>query len=209
MKYELIKLTKANEFYGSKVKYQIKALKNFNGITKGDLGGYVQNEHNLSQEGNCWLKDKARVYDNAQVLDNARIAGSAIICDNATVSGTALIYNTAKIYDNAKVFNASIIFNNAAIFGDAKVFGNAFIHSVAEVAGDASVTKRVFSTWYDTYNITGTDYHLRIGCQQHTYEKWWNFDNKVIAEMDKDALIWWKKWKPILMAIFENSSNKN
>lgn len=33
--------------------YQIKALKDFNDVKAGDLGGYVASEDNLSQEGNC------------------------------------------------------------------------------------------------------------------------------------------------------------
>ena len=38
MKYELIKLTKYHKFYRSGVNYQIKALKDFNDVKKGDLG---------------------------------------------------------------------------------------------------------------------------------------------------------------------------
>ena len=35
--------------------YRIKALKDFNDVKKGDLGGFIQNEMNLSQDGNCWV----------------------------------------------------------------------------------------------------------------------------------------------------------
>lgn len=33
--------------------YQIKALKDFGKVKKGDLGGYIASEDNLSQTGNC------------------------------------------------------------------------------------------------------------------------------------------------------------
>ena len=35
--------------------YQIIALKSFSDIEKGEVGGYVENINNLSQEGNCWI----------------------------------------------------------------------------------------------------------------------------------------------------------
>ncbi len=28
-------------------------------VTAGDLGGYIEKESNLSQEGNCWIGDNA------------------------------------------------------------------------------------------------------------------------------------------------------
>ena len=35
--------------------FRIKALKNFNDVKKGDIGGYVECEKNLSQYGDCWI----------------------------------------------------------------------------------------------------------------------------------------------------------
>ena len=47
---------------------RVKALKDFTLITgeqikKGDTGGLVESEDCLSQEGSCWVKDSAIVYD--------------------------------------------------------------------------------------------------------------------------------------------------
>ena len=50
--------------------YRIKALKNFSDVKKGDLGGYVQKERNLSQFGNAWVYGDAQVYGNAKVFGN-------------------------------------------------------------------------------------------------------------------------------------------
>ncbi len=55
-KYELTKNTK--DFFG-KTLFQIKALVEFGSIIKGELGGYIEKEKNLSQEGDAW------VYGNA------------------------------------------------------------------------------------------------------------------------------------------------
>ena len=62
--------------YNGRTLYRIRALKDFwtapkEMIHKGDLGGYVESENNLSQEGYCWIRNNAKVYDNAKVLDDA------------------------------------------------------------------------------------------------------------------------------------------
>ncbi len=53
---------------------QIRAIKDFANVKKGDLGGFIESESNLSQEGDCW------VYENAQVFGNAQVYGYAVIC---------------------------------------------------------------------------------------------------------------------------------
>lgn len=51
--------------------YRIRALRNIHcgglRIRAGDLGGWIETEENLSQEGNCWVYGNARVYGNAEV----------------------------------------------------------------------------------------------------------------------------------------------
>ena len=42
--------------------FRIKALKNFNNVKEGDLGGLIEKEINLSQEGDCWVYKDARVF---------------------------------------------------------------------------------------------------------------------------------------------------
>lgn len=61
--------------------YRIQALKDFKGVKSGDTGGYIENESNLSQSGNAWVYDNARVYGNAQVSDDARVSGNAWVSD--------------------------------------------------------------------------------------------------------------------------------
>jgi len=62
MKFELTKETITDS--GVKL-YRIRALKDFGDVSKGDLGGYVEKEKNLSQEGNAWIYGNARIFDNA------------------------------------------------------------------------------------------------------------------------------------------------
>jgi hypothetical protein len=57
----------------------------------------------------------------------------------------------------------------------------------------------------EKYNITILPESIKIGCQMHTKKEWWNFTDREILVMDgKNGLLWWKKWKPILMAICED-----
>src|SRR5690606_32203059 len=51
-RYKLTKNTKT--FYGIKV-YQIQAIVSFGSVKKGDLGGWVESEKNLAQEGTGWI----------------------------------------------------------------------------------------------------------------------------------------------------------
>ena len=47
--------------------YRIEALRDFADVLKGDKGGYVECEDNLSQKGDCWVYDDARVYGNTRI----------------------------------------------------------------------------------------------------------------------------------------------
>ena len=91
---------------GTKV-YRIKALKNFGKVKKGDIGGYVEKEENLSHTGNCWIDKNACVYGNAKVFDNACIS------DNARIFGSAWIYDTAHVSGNACVSGYMTITENS------------------------------------------------------------------------------------------------
>lgn len=88
-KYKLIK-NNVN-YFCSLGHYRIEAIKDFNDVKKGDIGGYVENEDNLSQYGDCWIYDDARVYGNAKVCDNAKIYGRAKIHGNAIICNNAII----------------------------------------------------------------------------------------------------------------------
>lgn len=52
-KYELLKSDTVDD-HGTTL-YRIRALRNFGDVRKGQLGGYIEAERNLSQEGSCWV----------------------------------------------------------------------------------------------------------------------------------------------------------
>ena len=81
--------------------YRIRALKDFSDIKAGTLGGYVENEDNLSHDGNAWIYGNARVYGdakvcgNSRVYDNAKVYGNACVCSDARVCGDACLKTNA------------------------------------------------------------------------------------------------------------------
>lgn len=149
MKYKL-----SNEIlnHNGRVLYRVQALQNFNDVKAGDLGGWVESEQNLSQEGESWIFDEAKVYGNAKVLQNARVYNNVEVFDNARVYDTAAIYENAKIcgyagvyddctvYGNAEVYDEAGISGEAAVFGNAKVFGSATVNGNAHISGDARIS---------------------------------------------------------------------
>ena len=79
---------------------RIRALRSFGNVAKGDLGGYIENETNLSHNDICWVLDNAQVYGNAQVLDNARVFGNAWVYGDAWVFGNAQVFGNMKVTQN-------------------------------------------------------------------------------------------------------------
>ena len=70
--------------------YRILALIRFGTVFKGELGGYVEAEKNLSQSGDAWVFGNARVFGNAQVSGDARVFGDARVSGDAWVFGTCI-----------------------------------------------------------------------------------------------------------------------
>ena len=65
--------------------HQIRATVAFGDVKAGDVGGWIEKEENLSQDGNAW------VYGDAQVYGGARVSGNAWVCGDARVYGDAWV----------------------------------------------------------------------------------------------------------------------
>ena len=103
----------------------------------------------------------------------------------------------AWVYDDAKVSDDAQVYGNAQVYGDAQVYDDAWVY------GDKITNKDdicYISNRY--YNITITPLHIKIGCQYHAQEAWWNFTDEQIEKMDgESALNFWKIWKEPLKQI--------
>ena len=133
------KLTEETINIGGTALYRIEALRDFGDVKKGDKGGFIEKEENLSQSDDCWVYDDAKVYDNAMVYGNARV------CENAVVCGYARVYDNARVYNNAVVGGKAVVYGNAVvdwyavIYGNAEVYDNAVVGGNAEIRGNAVV----------------------------------------------------------------------
>lgn len=55
--------------------FQIKCTKAFGLIKEGELGGFIEKEANLSQDGDAWVSGDARVYGDADIDSNDKHCG--------------------------------------------------------------------------------------------------------------------------------------
>ena len=91
------RLTEETTKVGNRPLYRIQALRDFGNVTKGDIGGYIESEKNLSQDGNAWVSGNACVYGDAWVYGDACVYGDAWVYGNARVYGDADIKTTGDI----------------------------------------------------------------------------------------------------------------
>lgn len=101
-KFELARETE-KEFFGIKM-FRVRALISFSGVSKGDLGGYVQKGKNLSHYGNAWVSGDARVCGDAH-KSPLNIIGTKY---NITISDDQVVWGCRKMtFDEIKSFQYS------------------------------------------------------------------------------------------------------
>jgi hypothetical protein len=110
MKYKLTDKTKK---HGEVTLYRIQALQDFGNVKAGEYGGWVENQLNLSQKGNCWVYGNAWVSGDALVSGDARVCGNTWVSGNTLVSGDALVYGDARVCGNTWVSGNALVSSNA------------------------------------------------------------------------------------------------
>lgn len=145
--------------------YRIRALKDFADVKKGDIGGFVESEDNLSQSGNCWIYDNAKVFDKARIYDDAKIKDQAQVFDNATIFDCSIIKDEARVYDYAAISNHAKVHGHAKVGGSSRVYDYAqvFDHSVilssAVISNHATVRENAkvgeFASIYEESDVFG------------------------------------------------------
>lgn len=147
-KYELTNEIKEISFDGRKYTlHRIKALRDIplHGIYAGTRGGWVESEKNLSQEGDCWIADKALVYqcatvaEDAFVGDTAEIRGSARVFGHAGVGGDAVVGDETRVFGGAQVRGNAVVDGAASVHGYAQLWDYARVFDAADVSGSAVV----------------------------------------------------------------------
>ena len=163
--------------------YRIEAVRGFANIKKGDKGGFIEKEENLSQNGDCWVYHNAVVYGNAEVYNDAKVFEDARIYGNARVFGKAVFYGDAKVFGNAMVYGDAKVYGKAVIYGNARVFGKAVFHGDAKVYGNAMIydNAKVFEDTrvYDNAEVFGNaeirgDAVITSKSDYIVFKNWWS-----------------------------------
>ena len=84
------------------VLYRIRAVKDFGDVHKGDYGGWIKSESNLSQKDDCWVYNEARVSGNSRVYGYARVFSDVEVYGRADICGDAEIesFEDYAVYKN-------------------------------------------------------------------------------------------------------------
>lgn len=134
---------------------RIRSLVNQHYAYAGELGGYIQSEHNLPHSEQSWVQGNACVFNNAQLLEKS------VACDNSKVFGYAKATGTAYIHDNAMLFEHAhasddcTLQDNCKVYGMARIHGGSYIEEHAEVYEAAAILN----------SCIGSTAHIR-GCSQ-------------------------------------------
>lgn len=129
--------------------HRIRALKKLNNcqeVEKGELGGWVEGYHNLSQEGDSWLHDESAAYQNARVFDDAVAFDNATLFGDARMFDVATAYHNSKVSGNARVGGNSFITDETHITECASLSGNAGAYGKTIMKGDAHATDKIILT---------------------------------------------------------------
>ena len=175
MKY---KITDIEMTWHGHILHRIKALKNFilmNGkeIRKGDLGGWIESENNLSQEGLCWIYDECKMYDNARRSGNSIGYGNSQQFGNSKQFGNSRQFGYSLQYGNSQQFENSCQSGNSKQFGESKADKDMSLsgHSSFETEDDVVILKSPTS---DRQITIGSDRNICTGCFDGS--SWWLID---------------------------------
>lgn len=159
-------------FNGVKL-YRIEALKHFGYVNKGDKGGFVQSEENLSQFGNCWI------YQDAKVFNNGYLCRDAVCMDNS------------MIYEDAMVIGDPVISGTSIVRGNAVVYGKAFIKDALIERDSDYIT---FKNWWSSmryFTWTRSNNMWSVGCFYGTGEE-------LIEKAYKDSELSGREYKRVV-----------
>ena len=158
--------------------HRIRACKDFDvqgcHVKAGDLGGYVESECNIDQDGNAWVDNNAMVVGNARVRDDAMVVGNARVRDDALVVGNALVSGNAWVSGNA------VVGGNAWVSGNARVSKSDHIIVIGPIG-----SRNDYTTFFRSND---NDIIVKCGCFRGNLSKFLekvnetHGDNKYAAE---------------------------
>ena len=159
--------------YNGETLYRIRSVNNFRRpdvqmIKVGDFGGYVLDLNSLSQEGDCWIFNDAKVIDG-NVSENAIVGGNAII-ERGLIYGDAQVYGSAYVCGNSvRICDRSSVYGT--VTGAAKVCGTSDVYAGSEVVDNERVCDA--KSYVPLFNNVKESLRCQLGIIP--------IDNKIIA----------------------------
>ena len=137
-KYEMTTIAKSQE---GMLLHRIRALKDIPaaGVKKGDFGGYVLGEKNLSHQGDCWIGEEAAAFRDAIVCENAVVCGNAVIADRAVAAGEAWVDGDSRLEGRAVVVDQAVISGHAVVTDNGLVCMDGYVTDFACLKGEGFV----------------------------------------------------------------------
>lgn len=199
-KYEIIQES-GIDYNGSHI-YAIKALRNFDNVKKGDIGGFIEKEENLSHDGNCWVDRGSIVADNAFVSENAIVGSHSYVGGNARIFGNAIVNCFSTVTDDASVSGDVCVTDRACIDCNADVSGNVIICGNSHIGEHAyirnqtdymSITnigdQRSHLTFYrEIDNSIYVCLHNNFNVNYYNIKEFEDFINQINSSNDLDSI---------------------
>lgn len=132
-------LTEQSIIHRGKTLYRIRALRDTLYAKAGQLGGFIEHEENLPQDGTGWVLDDAKVYDHAVIHNGTQIRHLAEVYGDAQVV-QSYVGGESLVYDNARIRESSVL--DSWILKDA-VIDNTSVHDGSLVTGDSLLKESV------------------------------------------------------------------
>lgn len=139
MENKKFEFTGETKTFGERTMHQIRAIRDFSDIKSGDIGGWIENEENLSQDGNAW------------VCDNARVCGNARVCDKHHLLLTPRIGSRNDVTTFCKGKGNKILVKCGCFYGDIDKFEQkvAITHGDNQHARDYKKAIEMAKIWID------------------------------------------------------------
>jgi hypothetical protein len=127
---------------------RIRALKDFDDVKSGDLGGFIFSDDCLSHDGNCWAYDGSSLGSHTLAIDDAKIKSSRIY-SYAFIKGKAII-------ENSTVFECTVTDNT--------VIQNSIVNAKISVKGNSRIiSSEIYGQGYLIKNARIDSLHVHYG----------------------------------------------
>lgn len=114
---EKFKLWGGGKQHGDTKVYRVQALQDFNDVEKGQLGGYVESEDNISSAlgDNSWVYDDAVVKGKSSVQGNSMVDGNSVVRDSRIEEESRISHGSSIRHSratNAVIQNSDTFYAN-------------------------------------------------------------------------------------------------